>query len=120
MPPPDATLHGLIRHLPFPLVLFGTGSDMGFANDRFAEVFLSGQLDGPELQRLTRQPGSRWQTVELRRRDGATHRARAQAIGVPYGVLVVIDDAPGRCRWRSTSGCSSGSPNSKASARRTV
>ena len=96
MPPPDAALHGLIRHLPFPLVLFGTGSDMGFANDRFAEVFLAGQLDGPELQRLTRQPGSRWQTVELRRRDGATQRARAQAIGVPYGVLVVIDDAPGQ------------------------
>ena len=95
MPPPDAALHGLIRHLPFPLVLFGTGSDMGFANDRFAEVFLSGQLDGLELQRLTRQPGSRWQTVELRRRDGATHRTRAQAIRVPHGVLVVIDDVPG-------------------------
>lgn len=95
MPPPDATLHGLIRHLPFPLVLFGTGSDMGFANDRFAEVFLSGQLDSPEIQRLAHQPGGGWQTVELRRRDGANRRARAQAIGVPYGVLVVIDDALG-------------------------
>ena len=94
-PPPDATLHGLIRHLPFPLVLFGTGSDMGFANDRFAEVFLSGQLDSPELQRLAHKPGGGWQTVALRRRDGGDGKARAEAIAVPYGVLVVIDEPPG-------------------------
>ena len=94
-PPPDATLRGLIRHMPFPLVLFGTGSDIGFANDRFAQVFLPGQLESPELQHLTEVLESGWQMVELHRRDGANHRARAQAIEVAYGVLVVIDDAPG-------------------------
>jgi diguanylate cyclase len=96
LPSPDVTLHSLIRHMPFPLVLFGPGADMGFANDRFAEVFLSGQLDSSELQGLARNPAGGWRTVTLRRRDGDDRRVRAQAIAVPYGVLVVIDDAAGQ------------------------
>jgi len=95
LPPPEATQHSLIRYLPFPLVLFGTGPGTGFANDRFAEVFLPGQLDSPQLQRMIEGPGSGWQTVDLRRRDGIGRSARAQAIAVPDGVLVVIDDVAG-------------------------
>ena len=92
----EEQLHGLIRHLPFPLVLFGAGAGMGFANDRFADVYLSGQLDSPELQRLKHRPGGGWRAMELRRRDGGDGRARAQVIAARYGVLVVIDDTIGR------------------------
>ncbi len=95
-PPPDAVLHALIRRLPFPLVLFGPGAETGIGNDRFAEVFVPGQLDSPELRQLTRDCGGGWQTVTLRRRDDGDSRVSAQAIAVPSGVLVVIGDSAGR------------------------
>jgi diguanylate cyclase (GGDEF)-like protein/hemerythrin-like metal-binding protein len=96
LPPSDAPLQDLIRYLPFPLVLFGTGSVVGFANDRFAEVYSPGQLESPDLQHVTQKPGGGWQPAALSRRDGGSHCARAQAIAVHFGVLVVIDDAPGQ------------------------
>jgi diguanylate cyclase (GGDEF)-like protein/hemerythrin-like metal-binding protein len=96
LPAADASLQDLIRYLPFPLVLFATGSAIGFANDRFAEVYAPGQLESPDLQRVTQRPGGGWRPVALSRRDGAGYPARAQAVAVQFGVLVVIDDAPGQ------------------------
>ena len=93
MPRLDATLHDLIRHMPFPLVLYGTAPDCIFANARFAEVFASDEADSLELRRLTPTPERGWRTVELRQRDRNKTTARAQAIEVPDGVLVVIDEA---------------------------
>ena len=58
-----SALHSIIRRLPFPLVLFGNPPDVGFANDRFTEVFQSGQLDSAELRRLAHDPGGAWQSV---------------------------------------------------------
>ncbi len=94
--PPDAALQGLIRHLPFPLVLFGAGAETGFANDRFAEVFLPGQLDSPWLRALTHDAAGGWRSVALCRRDDRDARVRAQAVEVPAGVLIVIDDSTGQ------------------------
>jgi diguanylate cyclase (GGDEF)-like protein/hemerythrin-like metal-binding protein len=92
-------LHSLIQGLPFPVVLFDHGSDVGFANDRFAEVFLPGQLGSPDLHRLAHRPGGDWQAVNLRRRDRRDLAACAKAAAVADGVLLVIDEAGGQI-WR--------------------
>ena len=89
-------LQGLAQHLALPLVLFDSRSGVGVANDRFADVYLPGQLDGPELRRLADAPGSAWQPVQLRRRDGRDVVAHAQAIALANGVLVVFDEAQGQ------------------------
>ena len=107
-------LHDLIRHLPLPLVVFGNQSGVGIANDRFADLFLPGQLDSPDLHRLARLPGDAWHPVKLRRRDGRDVVARAQAVAAADGVLLVFDEAAGQALGRTTSGCRRGSPNSKA------
>jgi hypothetical protein len=62
-------LHGLVRQLPLPLVLFGNDSGV-VANDRFTDVYVAGQLDSPELHRLAHDAAGGWQPVKLRRRDG--------------------------------------------------
>ena len=90
------TLHGLIQRLPFPFVLFGNLSGVGFANDRFAEVFVPGQLDSPDLHRLAHNPGGGWQPVKLCRRDGRDRMAFAQAVAVADAVLLVFDEAAGQ------------------------
>ena len=100
MPPPDGTVHdgtmqALIRRLPIPAILFGIGTDGDFANDRYLETLAPGQRDCPDLLRLTREPGQGWKEVELRRRDqDSKHSMRAQAVAIPEGVLVLIDDDP--------------------------
>jgi diguanylate cyclase (GGDEF)-like protein/hemerythrin-like metal-binding protein len=88
-------LHSLIQCLPLPLVLFGNRSGVSFANDRFADVFLSEQLDSPDLHRLAHSPGGAWQPVKLRRRDGRDLVACARAVAVADGVLLVFDEAAG-------------------------
>jgi diguanylate cyclase (GGDEF)-like protein/hemerythrin-like metal-binding protein len=85
-------LQDLTQLLPFPLILIGNQSAAGFANDRYAEVFLAGQLDIPDLQQLARSPGSAWQPVKLRRRDGRDLVARARAVALADGVLLVFDE----------------------------
>ena len=89
-------MRDLMQHLPVPLVLFGNRSSVGLANNRFADVFLPGQLDSPDLQRLARNPGGTWQPVTLRHRDGRDRVARAQAVAVADGVLLVFDEAAGQ------------------------
>jgi diguanylate cyclase (GGDEF)-like protein/hemerythrin-like metal-binding protein len=88
-------LHGLAQHLGLPLVLFDRRSGEGIANDRFADVYLPGQLDGPGLRRLARAPGSAWQPVHLQRRDGRHIVAYAQAIALADGVLLVFEETRG-------------------------
>jgi diguanylate cyclase (GGDEF)-like protein/hemerythrin-like metal-binding protein len=88
-------LHGLAQHLGLPLVLFDRRSFEGVANDRFADVYLPGQLDSPDLLRLARAPGSAWQPVKLRRRDGRHIVAYAQAVAVADGVLLVFEETHG-------------------------
>jgi diguanylate cyclase (GGDEF)-like protein/hemerythrin-like metal-binding protein len=88
-------LHSLARHLGLPLVLIGHRSGVGVANDRFADLYLPGQLDGPELLRLARAPGSAWQPVRLRRRDRRDIVAYARAIALADGVLLVFEEAHG-------------------------
>jgi diguanylate cyclase (GGDEF)-like protein/hemerythrin-like metal-binding protein len=87
-------LHGLVRQLPLPLVLFGNDSAV-VANDRFADVYVAGQLDSPELHRLAHDAAGGWQPVKLRRRDGRDVVTCAQAIAVADGVLLVFDEAAG-------------------------
>ena len=89
-------LQRLIRRLPFPLVLFGNPPGAGLSNDRFADIYTSGQPDSPDLQRLVHNPGSAWQPVKLRRRDGRDLVARARAVAVADGVLLVFDEAAGQ------------------------
>lgn len=89
-------LHDLIRHLPLPLVVFGNQPGARIANDRFADLFLPGQLDSPDLHRLARLPGDAWHPVKLRRRDGRDVVARAQAVAAADGVLLVFDEAAGK------------------------
>jgi diguanylate cyclase (GGDEF)-like protein/hemerythrin-like metal-binding protein len=89
-------LRGLIQSLPLPLILLGNRPGVGFANDRFAEVFLSGQLDSPDLYRLANNPGGGWQPVKLRRRDGSDLPACARAVAVADGVLLVFDESAGQ------------------------
>jgi diguanylate cyclase (GGDEF)-like protein/hemerythrin-like metal-binding protein len=86
-------LHGLVQHLPLPMVLFGKDTGVGVANDRFAEVFRPGQLDRPELRRLAREATGAWQPIRLRRRDGCEVEVSAQAVAAADGVLVVFDEA---------------------------
>jgi diguanylate cyclase (GGDEF)-like protein/hemerythrin-like metal-binding protein len=78
------------------MVLFGHGRGSAYANERFAEVFVPDQLDRPEVRRLLRNPGAGWCALTLRRVDGDHRAARAQAVAVDQGVLVVIDDASGQ------------------------
>jgi hemerythrin len=89
-------LHDLMQHLPVPLVLFGNRSGLRVANDRFTDVFLPGQLDSPELRQLASNPGGTWQPVTLRQRDGLGRVARAQAVAVADGVLLVFEEAAGQ------------------------
>jgi len=88
-------MHDLMQHLPVPLVLFGDRAGVGIANHRFADVFQPGQLDSPDLLRLASNPAGVWQPVTLRRRDGRDRVARAQAVAVADGVLLVFDQAAG-------------------------
>jgi len=89
-------LHDLMQHLPVPLVLFGDRSGVKIANDRFADVFLPGQLDSPDLHRLASNPGGAARPVTLRRRDGRDRAARAQAVAAADGVPLVFDEAAGQ------------------------
>jgi hemerythrin len=89
-------MRDLIEHLPVPLVLFGNRSGVRIANNRFADVFLPGQLDSPDLHRLASNPGGTWQPVTLRHRDGRDRVARAQAVATDDGVLLVFDEAADR------------------------
>ena len=93
-------LHGLIRHLPLPLVLYGNEPCIRYANERFADVFLPGQLENPDMQRLARTPGSGWVPMKLRHRDGRDLVARARAVAVADGVLLVFDDVAGQALAR--------------------
>ena len=88
-------LRGLAQHLGLPLVLFDRRSGERVANDRFADVYLPGQLDSPELLRLVHAPTDAWQPVQLRRRDGRHIVAYAQAIALADGVLLVFEEAQG-------------------------
>jgi len=92
----SSALPDLMQHLPVPLVLFGNRSGVGIANDRFADVFLPGQLDSPDLHRLASTPGGAWQPVTLRHRDGRDRVARAQAVATDDGVLLIFDEAADR------------------------
>ena len=85
-----------MQRLPLPLVLFGNGTGVRIANNRFTEIFLPGQLDDPGLQRLASKPGAAWQTVTLRQRDGRDRVARAQAVAAADGVLLFFDEAAGQ------------------------
>ena len=89
------TLRGLIERLPLPLVLFDNRSGVSFANDRFAEIFLSGQLDSPELHRLAHNAGGTWQPVRLCHHDGRDFVVCARAVAVADGVLLVFDEVGG-------------------------
>lgn len=90
--PPAASRQELIRQLPYPMILFENGVDASFANDRFLEVFLPGQLEGIEL-RQSPHSDNRWHKLDLRRRDGVEASARALAIDVSHGLLLVVEDA---------------------------
>ena len=92
--PPD-----LIQRLPFPVVVFGNQSAVGFPNDRFAEVFMAGQLDSPDLQQVARSPGGPWQPVQLRRRDGRNLVACVRSVAMADCVLLVFDEGGGQV-WR--------------------
>ena len=87
--------HGLARSLGLPLVLIDRRSFVGVANDRFADVYLPGQLDSPDLLRLARAPCSAGQPVKLRRRDGRDIVACAQAVALGDGVLLVFAEVHG-------------------------
>ena len=86
-------LHDLVQP-PLPLVLFGDVAGV-VANDRFADVYLPGQLESPELHRLAHGLDRAWQPVALRRRDGRDLVACARAIAVADGVLLVFEEADG-------------------------
>jgi diguanylate cyclase (GGDEF)-like protein/hemerythrin-like metal-binding protein len=88
-------LRGLIERLPLPLVLFDNRSGVSFANDRFAEIFLSGQLDSPDLHRLAHDAGGAWQPVKLCHHDGRDFVACARAVAIADGVLLVFDEVGG-------------------------
>jgi diguanylate cyclase (GGDEF)-like protein/hemerythrin-like metal-binding protein len=95
LPSSDPSLDGFWQNLPFPLLWFSTVSDAGQVNDQFSATFEPGQVKGPAIQKLRKSPDAGWQPVAVRRRDGIARDARGQALTVPGGVLVIIDDTPG-------------------------
>ena len=92
---PSPALHSLIKHLPFPLVLFDNRSGAAVPNDRFADVFGREQLDSLDLHRLAHNPGGVRQTLNLRDRTGRDVVASAQAVAVADGVLLAFDETVG-------------------------
>jgi diguanylate cyclase (GGDEF)-like protein/hemerythrin-like metal-binding protein len=81
----------LFRRLPVPLVLCGHSGAVE-PNDRFAEVFLPGQLADPDLLRLLQQPDGQWKPLRLRRRDGRAGPTFARATLVEDGVLAIVEE----------------------------
>jgi len=92
-------LGNLVNSGTFPIYVlaqYKPRSLLRVANDRFADVFLPGQLDSPDLHRLASNPGDTWQPVTLRQRDGRDRVARAQAVAVADGVLLIFDETAGQ------------------------
>ena len=86
-----AALHDLIRRLPLPMAVLGSRAGVGYANERFTELFQPGQLDDPGLRRLVHGATDTWHAVTLRRHDGRDLAARAWAVAVADGVLLAFD-----------------------------
>jgi hemerythrin len=90
----EPAARSVFEAFPLPLVMAeGRGAPI-LTNGRFRALFSDANLEFGPLPRLIADPAPGWQTLRLEGHHGTVLEARAQAVALGDGVLIVLNDAP--------------------------
>ena len=90
--PSDPTLRDLIDRFPLAVAIAGHDGVDKIVNERFSRSFDHACLESEGIGQLLAHPSETWQPIRLAHRDGQKVDARAQAIRIRQGIMLVVDD----------------------------